>query len=65
MMLAPTLDAIPPISSGKRGRPRRRPQKLYANKAYDSRRCRAECRARAIKARMARKGQDSNQRLGR
>ena len=65
LMLAPTLDAIPPIRSGKRGRPRRRPQKLHADKAYDSRRCRAECRARGIKARIARKGQDSSQRLGR
>ena len=27
-MLAPTLDAIPPVRSGRRGRPRRRPDKL-------------------------------------
>lgn len=65
MMLAATLDAIPPVGSGKRGRPRRRPQKLHADKAYDSRRCRAECRRRGIKARIARKGVQSSQRLGR
>lgn len=65
MALADTLDAIPPIRSGKQGRPRRRPEKLHADKAYDSRRCRAECRKRGIKARIARKGRDSSQRLGR
>ena len=65
MMLAATLDAIPPVRSGKRGRPRHRPGKLHADKAYDSRRCRAECRARGIKARIARKGVHSSQRLGR
>ena len=31
-MLAPTLDAIPGVRSGKRGRPRRRPGKLHADK---------------------------------
>ena len=65
MMLAPTLDAMPPVRSGKRGRPRRRPAKLHADKAYDDRRCRAECQARGIKARIARRGQDNSQRLGR
>jgi hypothetical protein len=43
MALASTLDAIPPVRSGKRGRPRRRPAKLHADKAYDHRRCRREC----------------------
>jgi Transposase DDE domain len=32
------IDAIPPVR-GKRGRPRRRPDKLHADKAYDYRRC--------------------------
>ena len=36
-MLAPTLDAVPSVRSGKRGRPRRRPAKLHADKAYDNR----------------------------
>ena len=48
-MLAATLDAVPPVRSGKRGRPRRRPAKLHADKAHDHRRCRRECRARGIR----------------
>ena len=64
-MLAPTLDAVPPVRSGKRGRPRRRPAKLHADKAYDNRRCRRECRERGITPRIARRGVESGQRLGR
>ena len=64
-MLATTLDVVPPVRSGKRGRPRRRPGKLHADKAYDSRRCRAECRERGITPRIARRGVESSQRLGR
>lgn len=64
-MLAPTLDAIPPVRSGKRGRPRQRPAKLHADKGYDFRRCRDECRKRGIKPRIARRGVDTSQRLGR
>lgn len=33
--LIPLVDAVPPVS-GKRGRPRRRPRTLWADKAYDS-----------------------------
>ena len=65
MMLAPTLDAIPGVRSGQLGRPRKRPAKLHADKGYDHRRCRAECRARGIRPRIARRGVDSSQRLGR
>lgn len=64
-MLAPTLDAVPPVRSGKRGRPRRRPGKLHADKAFDHRRCRRECRARGITPRIARRGIESSERLGR
>ena len=63
-MLAPTLDAVPGVRHG-RGRPKRRPTKLHADKAYDHRRCRAECRARSIKPRIARRGVERNDRLGR
>jgi IS5 family transposase len=63
--LASTLDAMPGVRSGKRGRPRKRPAKLHADKAYDSRRCRAECRARSIRPRIARKGVETSARLGR
>ena len=44
------LDAVPSVR-GKRGRPRRRPAKLHADKAYDARRCRKACKRRGIKAR--------------
>jgi transposase len=63
-MLEPLLDAVPPIRK-RRGRPRRRPDKLHADKAYDHRRCRRACRARRIKPRIARRGIESSQRLGR
>ncbi len=55
MALAATLDAVPGMRTGRRGRPRRRPDKLHADKAYDHRRCRDECRARSIKPRIARR----------
>ena len=58
------LDAVPPVA-GKRGRPRRRPDKLHADKAYDHRRCRQACRRRAIKPRIARRGVEGSHRLGR
>lgn len=38
---------------------------LHADKGYDHRRCRRECRARGIVPRIARRGIDSNERLGR
>jgi IS5 family transposase len=63
-MLAPTLDAVPPVRHG-RGRPRCRPAKLHADKAYDHRRCRAECRQRSITPRIARRAVDASERLGR
>ncbi|MBB1490805.1 transposase, partial [Paracoccus sp. MC1854] len=47
-----------------RGRPRKRPDKLHADKAYDNHRCRSECRARAIMPRIARRTVDSSERLG-
>jgi IS5 family transposase len=65
MALAATLDAVPPVRSGKRGRPRRRPAKLHADKAYDHRRCRKECRQRGVVPRVARRGVESSQKLGR
>jgi len=51
--------------AGKRGRPRRRPDKLHADKAYDHRRCRTACRRRGIAPRIARRGIETSQRLGR
>ena len=64
-LLGPMLDAIPPIKSGRRGRPRRRPDKLHADKGYDYQRCRRACRQRGITPRIARKGIESKEKLGR
>jgi transposase len=64
LMLAPTLDAVPGVRHG-RGRPRRRPKKLHADKADDHRRCRAECQARSVQPRIARRGVETSERLGR
>jgi IS5 family transposase len=64
-MLAATLDAVPGVRTGRRGRPRRRPDKLHADKGYDHRRCRRECRARSITPRIARRGIESSEHLGR
>ncbi len=58
------LDAIPPIG-GKPGRPRHRPDKLHADKAYDHRRCRQACHRRRIAPRIARRGVETSQKLGR
>lgn len=49
----------------RRGRPRLRPHKLHADKAYDCRAKRLACRARGIIPRIARKGVESKERLGR
>jgi transposase len=64
-LLVPLLDAVVPIRTGRRGRPRRRPEKLHADKGYDYRRCRDACVERGIKHRIARKGIESTTRLGR
>jgi transposase len=66
-MLAATLDAIPPVRRRRKpgGRPRRRPGKLHADKSYDHRFCRDECRRRGIVPRIARRGVEDSSRLGR
>ena len=63
-MLAPLLDAVAPVRTGRRGRPRRRPAKLHADKGYNYRRCRDECVARGVRHRIARRGAESKNRLG-
>lgn len=63
-MLEATVDAIPAIK-GRRGRPRKRPVKLHADKGYDYDRCRQALRKRGILPRIARKGIESSERLGR
>ena len=44
------VDSVMPIK-GKRGRPRKRPDKFHADKGYDYPRCRQSLRKRGIKAR--------------
>ena len=63
-MLEETVDAIPALK-GRRSRPRKRPLKLHADKGYDYDRCRRALRKRGIIPRIARKGIESSQRLGR
>jgi transposase len=63
-VLLDAVDAIPPIKR-PRGRPRRRPDKLHADKAYDARQRRAGLRRRGITPRIARKGIESSTKLGR
>ncbi|MFN6505896.1 IS5 family transposase [Xanthomonas translucens pv. translucens] len=58
------VDALPSIA-GKPGRPRRWPDKLHADKAYDMDRCRDHLKRRGMTPRIARKGVERNDRLGR
>src|SRR5436305_11789760 len=59
--------ALSPIKlpKGQRRRPRKRPEKWHADKAYDNRRCRGALGKRGVKCRMERKGVESSERLGR
>ena len=61
--LLPLLDAVPPVR-GKAGRPRRRPDALYADRAYDSDPHRAELRRRCIKPHLPRRRTDHGSGLG-
>ena len=63
-MLAVVVVAVPPIRQC-RGRPRKHPAKLQADEAYDHRRCRQALTRRRIHHRIARRGIESSQRLGR
>lgn len=60
----PLIEAVP-LVAGKRGRPRRRPTKLHADKGYDYPFCRAYLHRRGIVPRIARRGIESKERLGR
>jgi len=64
MVLEDLLDAIPPIKTPA-GRRRKRPDKGHGDKGYDYPRCRSALSQRHITVRIARKGIDSSQRLGR
>ena len=58
------IDAVPPIKQPS-GQRRKRPAKLHADKAYAIPRCRQFLHRRRIGVRIARKGINSSQRLGR
>ena len=58
------VDAIEPIRR-PRGRARKPPQKLHAEKAYDAKKCPEALRRGGIKTRIARKGKESSEKLGR
>jgi len=60
----PLLDSIAPVKAA-RGRPQQRPDSLHGDKAYDHRFIRRGLRRRHIRPRIARRGIDSSQRLGR
>lgn len=62
-MLIPLLEAVPSVS-GLAGRPRKRPEKLHADKAYASGAHRAWLRSRGIAPRIARYSIESRERLG-
>lgn len=62
--LIPLVRGIPPIRS-RRGRRRRRPGKLHGDKGYDYQHLRRWLSSRGIQHRIARKGIESSQRLGR
>jgi IS5 family transposase len=57
------VDAVRPVRQ-RRGRSRKRPDKLHADKGYDFDRCRNGLRARGITPRIARRGIDSSKHLG-
>ncbi|MQW11597.1 hypothetical protein GHK51_14895 [Sinorhizobium meliloti] len=58
------VDAVHPLHQ-RRGRPRKRPEKLHADQGYDFDRCRRDLRKRAIAPRIARRGIDRSEHLDR
>jgi transposase len=64
MVFEALIDAVPLIRQPS-GQRRKRPARLHADKAYDIPRCRQALTRRRIKVRIARKGIESSQRLGR
>ena len=63
-LLQPLVQSLPPIS-GLTGRPRKRPTKLHADKGYDYRCHRQWLRQRGITPRIARRGIEGKEHLGR
>jgi IS5 family transposase len=59
------VDAVVPIRNKDAAPPRRRPDKLHADKGYDSAANRRALEARGILPRIARRGIEDSQKLGR
>jgi IS5 family transposase len=59
-----TLDTLPAVP-GLNGSPRKRPGKLHTHKGYDFAHCRHYLKQRAITARIACRGVENRERLGR
>jgi transposase len=62
--LLPLVDRVPPVR-GKVGRPRRRPDRVTADRGYDHDKYRRELRARNIKPEIARRQTEHGSGLGR
>ena len=67
VLLEQVVDAVAPVKGphGRPRRPRKRPVKLHCDKGYDYPRCRRALRRRGITPRIARRGLEPSQRLGR
>lgn len=63
-MLETLVDAIEPLA-GRRGRPRQRPEKVHGDQGYASRANRQYLTGRDMGVRLARKGVESREHLGR
>jgi hypothetical protein len=61
--LIPLINAIPPVR-GRRGRPRRRPKAVYADRGYDHDSHRRRVHAKGIGTRIARRGTAHGSGLG-
>ncbi|AHF04145.1 transposase IS402 [Marichromatium purpuratum 984] len=58
------VDGITPVRSGRRGRPRHRPERVQGDRAYDSRAHRAALRTRNIQPQLARRNTPHGSGLG-
>ena len=61
--LMPLIEALPPVR-GRRGRPRRRPDTLFADRAYDHDKYREQVQAAGITPIIARRGTAQGSVLG-
>jgi transposase len=61
--LMPLIEAVPPVR-GRRGRPRQRPDRLYADRGYDHDKYRKQVRAVGITPVIARRGTEHGSGLG-